>query len=168
MGAYYDENLKCVRGNKCFMCIPGRVFNKKEDELLKFAISEIDRNVEIELSSTSAKVFNFISFGRLNLATYENIPKGVQKAKSLIPGTIVKILNKGLFYFCGLAIPLTAIILCMWLNLFGIDIELWIKYVVTIGLYLFIFLSLPYFLSRQMNIIKEEYREEIRKVVSPI
>lgn len=169
MSAYYDEDEGCVRGNKCFMCIPGRVFNKKEDELIEFAISEIDKNVEMNLSATSTRILNFISFGRLNLATYENIPDGVKKAKELIPGTSIKILKRGLCYFIGLAIPFTAFILCMWFNLFGFfNMEFWIKCVVTVGLYLINIASVPCFLSRQVNIITEEYTEEIRKVVSPL
>ena len=126
MCAYYDNQNEEVRGNKCWCCIPGKVFDKKETEFVNIAINKVDTGINEVLNYQTVKFLNFVLFDIPYKIGRRNFHLAITKAKDIIPGSIVKILNQGLCIFFFYTIPATAIALCLYFGLFG-NIELWLK-----------------------------------------
>ena len=162
MCAYYDNQNEEVRGNKCWCCIPGKVFDKKETEFVKIAISRVDNGVNEVLNYQAVKFLNFILFDIPNKIGNRNINSAIKKAKDIIPGTIVKILNQGLCIFFFYTIPAIAIALCLYLGLFGY-IEFWLKITIMVAILIASIFLVAVTTEKYVNGVRTKQIEEVTR-----
>lgn len=162
MCAYYDNQNEEVRGNKCWCCIPGKVFDKKETEFVKLAINRVDNGISEVLNYQTVKFFNFVLFDLPNKIGRRNFHLAINKAKDIIPGTIVKILNQGLCIFFFYTIPATGIALCLYFGLFG-NIEFWLKITLMVIIFIVSIFLVAITTEKYANGIKDKQEEEIKK-----
>ena len=87
------KNTNEVVNNPCFLCIPGKFFDNKKQNIFKEAIKQINSKVDEKLSQSYVQFFNFISLNYIVSKTRNNIPIGIEKAKEIIPGTIIRIIK---------------------------------------------------------------------------
>lgn len=162
MCAYYDNQNEEVRGNKCWCCIPGKVFDKKETEFVNLAISRVDDGINEVLNYKTVKFFNFVLFDLPNKLGRRNFNLAITKAKDIIPGTIIKILNQGLCIFFFYTIPATALALCIYFGLIG-NIDLWLKITLMVIIFIVSIFLVAITTVKYANGVKDKQEEEIKK-----
>lgn len=162
MCAYYDNQNEEVRGNKCWCCIPGSVFDKKETEFVNIAINRVDDGINEVLNYKTVKFLNFILFDIPNKIGNRNINSAIKKAKDIIPGTLVKILNQGLCIFFFYTIPATTIALCLYFGLFG-NIEFWLKITLMVAILIASIFLVAITTEKYVNGIRTKQIEEVTK-----
>ena len=163
MCVYYNNQEKKVRGNKFWCCIPGSVFDKKETEFVNLAINRVDDGISEVLNYKTVKFLNFILFDLPNKLGRRNFHLAITKAKDIIPGTIVRILNQGLCIFFFYTIPLTALALCLYFGLFGLNMEFWLKIIIMVGIFIADIFLVCITTIKYANSVKDKQDEEVRR-----
>ena len=163
MCAHYSNGR--VRGNKCWLCIPGSVFDDKETIYVQEAERRIRATVDENLSNTSVRIANFFFMNYIVTKIRSNIPDGVEKAQELIPGTIVKLLNYSLCIFFLFMVPITALALCFYYDFFGFNYELWVRICFMVVFYVVGFILIGTTIAKYGKNRIESYMSSIEKVV---
>ena len=168
MCVYYNNQEERVRGNKCWCCIPGSVFDKKETEFVRMAISRVGDGVKEVLNYKTVKFLNIILYNLPNKLGSRNFHLATRKAKEIIPGTIVRILNQGLCIFFFYTIPLTALALCLYFGLFGLNMEFWLKITIMVGIFIADIFLVCITTVKYANSVKDKQEEEVRREATQI
>ena len=166
--AYYNKSTNQVVNNPCFLCIPGKFFDNKETEYVKEAIKQINSKVDEKLSQSYVQFFNFISLNYIVSKTRNNVPIGIEKAKEIIPGTIIKLLNYATCIFFIYMVPATGASLLLYFNIIQNKLQVYEKGIIMGCIYLFFLIltgvtTVKYGKSRINNYIKQ-----VTDVVKPI
>ena len=166
--AYYNKSNNQVVNNSCFLCIPGKFFDKKETEYVNEAITQINSTVDEQLSQSYVKFFNFISLNYIVSQTRNNIPRGIEKATEIIPGTIIKLLNYATCIFFIYMIPATGSSLLLYFNVIENKLQVYEKGIIMGCIYLFFLILTGVTTVNYGKSRINKYIEQVTKEVRPI
>ena len=168
MKVFYNKVTNKVQGNTCFGCIPSKCLDNKETEIVRYAEKKINNTVDERLSGSMVRFFNYFLLNQIAIKTRNNIPKGIEKAREIIPGTITKLLNYFACIFFLFSIPLIGIGLLLYFDILGIKLSQTDKIISLSIICVFDIILIGVTISKYVKNRMDNYIEQITKEVMPI